>query len=52
MALHLAHQRCNLREIGTGAYNVDDFQSASHEIVESVRDRIIASESGPFAARK
>jgi hypothetical protein len=52
MALHLAHQRSNLGEIGTGTYYVDDFQSTGHGVVESVRGRIIASESGPFAARK
>jgi hypothetical protein len=37
MALHLAHQRSDFGEIGTGPYYVDDFQSVGHEVVESVR---------------
>jgi hypothetical protein len=38
MALHLAHERSNFGEIGTGPYYVDDFESAAHEVVKGVRD--------------
>jgi len=38
MALHFTHQRSNLGEIGTGAYDVDDFQLAGHEFVKGVRE--------------
>jgi len=38
MALHLAHERRNFGEIGTGAYDVDDFQLAGHEFVKGVRE--------------
>jgi hypothetical protein len=36
--LHFAHERSNLGEIGTGAYDVDDFQLAGHEVVKGVRE--------------
>ncbi len=38
VALHFAHERRNFGEIGTGAYDVDDFQSAGHEFVKGVRE--------------
>src|SRR5579863_2694787 len=38
MTLHLAHERRNFGEIGTGAYDVDDFQLAGHEFVKGVRE--------------
>jgi len=38
MALHFSHERSNLGEIGTGAYDIDDFQSAGHEFVKSIRE--------------
>jgi hypothetical protein len=34
MALHLADERGDLGEIGTGAYDVDDFQPGAHELVK------------------
>jgi hypothetical protein len=37
MALHLADERGNLGEIGTGAYYVDDFQPGAHKLVKCVR---------------
>ena len=37
VALHLADERSNLREIGASAYNVDDFQAGDHELLGSVR---------------
>ena len=37
MALHLAHQGSDLGEIGASAYDVDDFQTAAHELAESIR---------------
>ena len=52
MALHFAHQRSDFGEIGTGPYDVDDFQSAGHEVVKVVRGKSIAFEFGPFAAGK
>ena len=39
VALHLADERGNLREIGASAYNVDDFQPGDHELLGSVRGR-------------
>ena len=42
MALHLAHERRDFGEIGTGPYYVDDFQAVAHELVESVRGGSIA----------
>jgi hypothetical protein len=39
VALHFADERGNLREIGAGANDVDDFQGAAHEIAEGFRGR-------------
>jgi hypothetical protein len=38
MSLHLAHERRDFGEIGTGAYDVDDFQLAGHEFFKGVRE--------------
>ncbi len=37
MPLHFADERGNLWEIGACANDVDNFQAAAHEIVESVK---------------
>jgi len=40
MALHFAHQRRDLWQIGTGAYYVDNFQSFAHELVKVSEIRV------------
>jgi len=50
VALHFAHERSNLGEIGTGAYDVDDFQLAGHEFVKVSENRSIAFGFRPFRA--
>jgi hypothetical protein len=52
MALHLANERRNLGKIGTGAYDVDNFQRSAHGMFETLANESIAFEFMQFGGRK